>query len=80
LRCVDSEGLLAKDVLVGLEGKHSVREVVAVGSGNIDDLNIGVINQLGVRAVRLHENGPPTFLTNSSARSLKLDEDTATVS
>lgn len=44
----NSECLFAENILSSLEGKHGVLEVVAVRSCDVDDVNVGVCNQLGV--------------------------------
>lgn len=51
LGSVDSQGLLAKHVLAGLEGEHGILEVVAVRGSDVDDVDIGVGNKLSVRAI-----------------------------
>lgn len=48
LRCSDSEGLFAENVLASLEGKHGVLEVMAVRSSDVDDVNIGVGDEISV--------------------------------
>lgn len=47
------ERLLAKHVLAGLEREHDILEVVAVRGGNVDDLDIRVVDELCVAAVEL---------------------------
>lgn len=51
LRCVDGEGLLAEDMLACLQREHCVLVVVRVRRGYIDDVDIGVLDELRVRAV-----------------------------
>ena len=58
---VDGQSLFAKDVLAGLERQHGVLEVVAVGGGDIDDLDIRVGHQLMVGAIRLRGVGRLNF-------------------
>lgn len=48
-----SEGLLTEDILASLDGQHGVLEVVAVGSSDIDDVDVGVSDELGIGAVGL---------------------------
>lgn len=50
---IDGQGLFAEDVFAGLEGKHGVLEVVAVRGGDVDDVDVGVGDELGVGAVGL---------------------------
>lgn len=51
LRRVDGEGFLAEDMLACLQRKHGVLVVVGVRRGHIDDVDIGVLDELLVRAV-----------------------------
>lgn len=37
---VESDGLLAEDVLTGDEGRHGILEVVGMGGGDVDDFDI----------------------------------------
>lgn len=53
LRGSDGEGFLAQHVLASLEGEHGVLEVVAVGSSNVDNVDVGVRDELSIGAVRL---------------------------
>lgn len=53
LGSVHSESLLAKDVLARLHSQHGVLEVVRMGSGDVDNVDVGICHQLGVRAIRL---------------------------
>lgn len=53
----DGERLFAQDILARLEREHGVLKVVAVGSGNVDDIDVGVRDKLGVRAVGLGGRG-----------------------
>ena len=54
----DGKRLFAQDILASLECEHGVLEVVAVGGGNVDDVDIGVRDELSVRAVGLGGRGP----------------------
>lgn len=49
----DGEGLLTQDVLPRLDREHAVLEVVAVGRRDVDDVDVGVRNELVVRGVSL---------------------------
>jgi len=51
LGCVDSEGLFAQDILARLQTQHHILIVVRVGSSNIDDVDIGIRDELLVRSV-----------------------------
>ena len=48
---VGGEGFFAEDVFVGEEAEHGVLEVVGVGGGDVDDVDVGVFDELGVGAV-----------------------------
>ena len=47
------QGLFAEDILAGHEGEHGVLEVVAVGSGDVDDVDVRVVHKLLVGAIGL---------------------------
>ena len=51
LRGIDGEGLLAEDVLPGLEGQHHVLEVVRVRGCDGDDVDVGVRREVLVGPV-----------------------------
>lgn len=48
LRRGNSEGLLAQDVLAGLQGQHDILEMVAVRGGDVDDVHVRVVDELMV--------------------------------
>lgn len=53
LRGGDGECLFAEHILTGLKCEHGVLKVVAVRSGDVNDVNVGVVDELGVGAVCL---------------------------
>lgn len=48
---VGREGFFAEDVFAGFEAEHGVLVVVAVGRGDVDDVDVGVGGELFVGAV-----------------------------
>lgn len=51
LLSVDSERLLAEDMLARLQAEHDILEVVGVRGSDVDDVDIGILNQFLVGTV-----------------------------
>ena len=50
---IDGERLLAQDVFAGLQTEHHILVMVRVRSGDIDDVDVRIRNELLVRAISL---------------------------
>lgn len=51
LGSIDGQGLLTQDVLAGFQGQHGILEVVGVWGRDVDDVDVGVGDELIVGAV-----------------------------
>lgn len=57
LGLVDGEGFFAEDVFACEEAEHGVLEVVGVWGGDVDDVDVGVLDEFVVGAVRFGGGG-----------------------
>lgn len=63
----NGQSLFAEDVLASLESEHGILEVVAVRGGDVDDVDVGVGDELGVGTVGLGGRGTLDLLDEAGS-------------